>query len=1053
MSNVGQLERKTQNRVVKFFKEQLDYDYLGNWEYRECNSNIEKDLLTKWLKGRGISDSLITRTLRQLDTAAALGEGKKLFDANKDVYRLLRYGVKEKEGAGELNQTVWVIDWKNPEANDFAIAEEVTVKGELKKRPDIVIYVNGIALGVIELKRSSVSVSEGIRQNLDNQKKAFIRNFFTTMQLVMAGNDTQGIRYGTIETSEKYYLEWKECSGKENPNPLPAGDIKTDNLLDTHIAQLCDKKRFLQLIHDFIVFDAGVKKTCRHNQYFGIQAAQKHVKTHDDGIIWHTQGSGKSLTMVWLAKWIRENVTDSRVLIVTDRTELDEQIEKVFSGVDEEIYRTKSGRDLVATLNQPNPWLFCSLVHKFGRNGEALSEEESEEADDEATKDYLEALTKNLPSDFAAKGNLFVFVDECHRTQSGKLHEAMKSILPEAMFIGFTGTPLMKKDKKKSLEVFGPYIHTYKFDEAVSDGVVLDLRYEARDIDQHLTSEKKVDQWFEAKTKGLSNLAKMQLKQKWGTMQKVLSSKSRLEQIVSDILMDMEIKPALMSGRGNAMLVCASVHQACVVYDLFSKTDLAGKCAVVTSYQPVAGAIKGEESGEGLTEKLFKYDTYRKMLAEYFEQSEEEAAKRVEEFEKAVKKRFIEEPGQMRLLIVVDKLLTGFDAPSATYLYIDKKMADHNLFQAICRVNRLDGEDKDYGYIIDYKDLFRSLDKAIKDYTAEAFDGYDADDVKGLLKDRLQESRADLDNALEAVRALCEPVKAPRDTKDFIHYFCGESGVEPKDESERTEKEALRLTLYQSVAKLIRAYTNLANEMEQAGYTFEEAENIKKEVAYFEKVRDEVKLASGDLLEMKRFEPAMRHLLDMYIRADDSELLMDFEELGLIDLVVNNNGKGLEDLPEGLRDNEDAMAEAIENNVRKTIVDENPVNPKYFDSMATLLDEIIKQRREQAISYQEYLEQIRALAKKVVNPTENTTQNYPASVDTPAKQAIYDNFGNDEVLTTKIDTAVRYTKKADWLGDRFKEREIANAVREEAAGYDINIVDVMELIKAQKEYH
>lgn len=1046
MSNVGQLERKTQNRVVKFFKEQLDYDYLGDWEYRDGNSNIETDLLTKWLKNRKVSDALIKRTLRKLDAAAALGEGKKLYDANKEVYRLLRYGVKEKEGTGEQNQTVWLIDWKNPAANNFAIAEEVTVKGELKKRPDIVIYVNGIALGVIELKRSSVSVSEGIRQNLDNQKKAFIRNFFTTMQLVMAGNDTQGIRYGTIETSEKYYLEWKEPEGS-------CAGVTVETPLDIHIAQLCNKKRFLQFIHDFIVFDAGVKKTCRHNQFFGIQAAKKHVKSKQDGIIWHTQGSGKSLTMVWLAKWIRENVTDSRVLIVTDRTELDEQIEKVFSGVDEEIYRTKSGRDLVATLNQPNPWLFCSLVHKFGRNGEAPSDED----DEAATKDYLDALTQNLPSNFAAKGNLFVFVDECHRTQSGKLHEAMKALLnngkgPEAMFVGFTGTPLMKKDKKKSLEVFGPYIHTYKFDEAVNDGVVLDLRYEARDIDQHLTSEKKVDQWFDAKTKGLSNLAKMQLKQKWGTMQKVLSSKSRLEQIVSDILMDMEIKSALMSGRGNAMLVCASVHQACVVYDLFSKTDLAGKCAVVTSYQPTASTIKGEESGEGLTEKLFKYDTYRKMLADYFEQTEDEAAKRVEEFEKTVKKRFVEEPGQMRLLIVVDKLLTGFDAPSATYLYIDKKMADHNLFQAICRVNRLDGEDKDYGYIVDYKDLFRSLDKAIKDFTAEAFDGYDEEDVAGLLKDRLKESRSDLDNALEAVRALCEPVKAPRDTKDFIHYFCGESGVEPEDENERNEKEALRLTLYQTVAKLIRAYTNVANEMEQAGYTQAESEKVKKEVAYFEKVRDEVKLASGDLLEMKRFEPAMRHLLDMYIRADDSEVLMDFEELGLIDLVINNNGKGLESLPESLREDEDAMAEAIENNVRKTIVDENPVNPKYFDSMATLLDAIIKQRREQAISYQEYLEQIRALAKKVVNPTGNSTHNYPETVDTPAKKAIYDNFGNDEVLTTKIDTAVRYTKKAEWNGDRFKEREIANAIREETASYQVDIVDVMDLIKAQKEY-
>lgn len=1046
MSNVGQKERQTQNRVVRFFQQQLNYDYLGDWEYRAGNSNIEKALLSKWLNGRGISEALITRTLRKLDTAAALGEGKKLYDANKEVYRLLRYGVKEKEGTGELNQTVWLIDWQNPAANHFAIAEEVTVKGELKKRPDIVIYVNGIALGVIELKRSSVSVSEGIRQNLDNQKKDFIRNFFTTMQLVMAGNDTQGIRYGTIETSEKYYLEWKEPDSAQG---LPAAGVTADTLLDTHLAQLCDKHRFLQLIHDFIVFDAGVKKTCRHNQFFGIQAAKKHVTAKQDGIIWHTQGSGKSLTMVWLAKWIRENITDSRVLIVTDRTELDEQIEKVFSGVDEEIYRTQSGQDLVATLNQPNPWLFCSLVHKFGRNGEAPSDKD----DEEATKDYLEALTKNLPNDFAAKGNLFVFVDECHRTQSGKLHEAMKALLPEAMFVGFTGTPLMKKDKKKSLEVFGPYIHTYKFDEAVNDGVVLDLRYEARDIDQHLTSDKKVDQWFAAKTKGLSNLAKMQLKQKWGTMQKVLSSKSRLEQIVSDILMDMEIKPALMTGRGNAMLVCASVHQACVVYDLFSKTDLAGKCAVVTSYQPSASSIKGEESGEGLTQKLFKYDTYRKMLANYFEQPEHEAAKRVEEFEKTVKKRFIDEPGQMRLLIVVDKLLTGFDAPSATYLYIDKKMADHNLFQAICRVNRLDGEDKDYGYIIDYKDLFRSLDKAIKDFTAEAFDGYDEEDVAGLLKDRLKESKSDLDNALEAVRALCEPVKAPRNTKDFIHYFCGESGVEPTDENERNEKEALRLTLYQTVAKLIRAYANVANEMDQAGYSLTEAEKIKKEVAYFEKVRDEVKLASGDLLEMKRFEPAMRHLLDMYIRADDSEILMDFEELGLIDLVVNNNGAGLDSLPEGIRNNEESMAEAIENNVRKTIVDENPVNPKYFESMATLLDAIIAQRREQAISYQDYLEQIKALAKKVVNPTGNNAHNYPASVDSPAKQAIYDNFGNDEVLTSKIDTAVRYTKKAEWLGDRFKEREIVNAIRQETASYEVDINEVMELVKAQKEYH
>ncbi|MCI4232194.1 type I restriction endonuclease subunit R [Dickeya dianthicola] len=1031
MSTIGQRERATQQRLIQFFVKDLGYRYLGRSAGYAGDSNIDTDILSSWLKRRGVSDTLITRVLRQLDSAAALGEGKKLYYANKEVYRLLRYGVKEKEGAGEQNQTVWLIDWAHPEANDFAIADEVTVKGEYSKRPDLVLYVNGIALGVIELKRSSVHVSEGIRQNLDNQKKTFIRNFFTTMQLVMAGNDTQGLRYGTIETPEKYYLEWKE----ENTGAYT-------HKLDFHLSRLCNKSRLLDIVHNYMAFDVGVKKLCRHNQFFGVEAAKQHIARREGGIIWHTQGSGKSLTMVWLAKWIRENVPNSRVLIVTDRTELDEQIESVFMGVDEEIYRTSSGNDLIATLNHPNPWLICSLVHKFGRRSEA--------EDTAATDDFISELQQSLTKTFRAKGDLFVFVDECHRTQSGKLHNAMTAILPEALFIGFTGTPLMKKDKKKSVEVFGPYIHTYKFDEAVADGVVLDLRYEARDIDQYLTSEKKVDDWFEAKTRGLSNLAKTQLKQKWGSMQKLLSSKSRLEQIVNDILLDMDTRQRLMDGRGNAMLVCSSVYQACKVYEMFSQTDLAGKVAIVTSFRPDAASIKGEETGAGLTEKLFKFSTYRKMLADYFEQSEEKVAGRIAEFEREVKQRFINEPGQMRLLIVVDKLLTGFDAPSATYLYIDKTMTDHTLFQAICRVNRLDGEDKEYGYIIDYKDLFRSLDKAITDYTTGAFDDYDQEDVDGLLKNRLEQAKLDLDSALEVVRSLCEPVRAPRTLQDYQHYFCGESG---ENQTALSEKEALRLSFYQNVARLLRTYASLANEMPEAGYTAEETESIRAEVAEFEKLRYEIKLTGGDLLDMKRFEPAMRHLLDMYVRADGSEVLMDFEELSLIELIVEKGTAALSALPDDIRNNQDAMAETIENNVRKTIVDENPVNPKYYGRMSLLLDELITLRRQNALDYQQYLERIRDLCKQVIHPAQTAGAFYPNSMDTQAKRAFYDNFGHDEVLATRIDTTIRYTKKAEWIGDRFKEREIACALREETASYDVNIGDVIALARKQKEYH
>ena len=785
------------------------------------------------------------------------------------------------------------------------------------------------------------------------------------------------------------------------------------------------------------MFDAGIKKTCRHNQYFGVKAAQQHIQRREGGIIWHTQGSGKSLTMVWLAKWIRENVTDARVLIITDRTELDEQIEKVFKGVDEDIHRSTSSAETLSTLNQTTPWLMCSLVHKFG-HGEG-----------ESTDQYIADIQNKLPSNFAAKGDVFVFVDECHRTQSGKLHSAMKSILPNAMFIGFTGTPLLKKDKQKSIEVFGGYIHTYKFDEAVEDGVVLDLRYEARDIDQHLTSEKKIDQWFDAKTRGLSQIARVQLKQKWGTLQKVLSSQSRLEQIVNDILLDMDTKPRLMDGRGNAMLVCSSIYQACKVYELFRSTDLAKKCAIVTSYHPSPADIKGEESGEGHTEKLHQYAIYRKMLADYFDEPEDKAVNRVEEFEQKVKERFIKEPGQMRLLIVVDKLLTGFDAPSATYLYIDKQMRDHSLFQAICRVNRLDGEDKEYGYIIDYKDLFSRLEGAIGDYTSGALDGYDAADVAGLLTDRVAKAQERLEETREKVKALCEPVMAPRDTKDYLHYFCGHDTT---DKSALVDNEPKRVALYQSVAALMRAYANLANEMAEAGYSLEEAERIKEEVTHYTKMREEVKIASGDYLDMKRYEPAMRHLLDRYIRADDSEVVSSFENLGLIELIVKQGKGALEKLPGGLKKDPEAMAETIENNMRKLIIEENPVNPKYYEQMSELLDALIEERRQKAIDYQEYLEKVKQLSQQVVQPGGTSQQDYPPSIDTAAKRSLYDNLGQNELLAVRIDTAVRYTKKADWIGNRFKEREVANAIRQELSGNDFSVDDILELVRNQHEY-
>jgi type I restriction enzyme R subunit len=1043
MSTIGAPERSTQRRVVQLFTDQLGYSYLGDKSQAE-NRNIDEGQLAHFLRTyQGLAehpdgDELVRRAIAAF-VKAATNTATPLYDRNHEVYELLRYGVGVKADVGSHEEKIKLIDWSNPERNQFSIAEEVTVAGANAKahtkRPDVVLYVNGIALAVLELKRASVSVAQGIRQNIDSQKPEFIEPFFSTMQFLLAGNDTEGLRYGTIHTPEKYWLTWKE--------PAPPG---ITNPLDAALMQLCSKERLLELVHDFVVFDAGTKKLCRHNQYFGVRAAQEFVQRGEGGVLWHTQGSGKSLTMVWLAKWIRENVTNSRVLIITDRTELDQQIEQVFKGIGESVHRTASGADLLDRLGATEPWLMCSLIHKFGAGGdpEAGTAEGAESTGN--IKALMSELQRSLPGDFAPRGEFFVFVDECHRTQSGELHAAMKTILPDAVFIGFTGTPLLKADKQKSIEIFGRYIHTYKFDEAVRDGVVLDLRYEAREIDQRLSSQRKVDEWFESKTRGLTPLARAQLKSKWGTMQKVLSSDSRLERIVNDIVFDMETIDRLNSGRGNAMLVAGSIYEACQYYDKFSRKGLAGKCAVITSYAPRIADIKGEDAGEGATDALKKYAIYQQMLADWFNEPAEVAVTKVEAFEKAVKARFIKEPARMKLLIVVDKLLTGFDAPPATVLYIDRPLRDHGLFQAICRVNRLDGDDKEFGYIVDYKDLFQQLEGAVDDYTSGALDGYDSADVAGLLENRVDKARDRLDEALEQIRALCEPVEPPRDDQAFYRYF---SSREHGNAEQLKQNEPQRLRLYTMTAALVRAYANVANEMTDAGYSERQAADIKVDVAYYESLRRQVKLHSGDAIDLKAYEPAMRHLIDMYIHADESVKVSDFDDRPLVELIVARGADALNALPPSLRKGE-AAAETIENNVRRLIVDESPINPKYYETMSTLLDALIEQRRQSALDYQEYLARIVDLARQVKNGP--ATGAYPAAVDRASRRALYDNLGHDEALALAVDAAVREKMQDGWRTNKMKTRRIQLAIAAALGHGDVRIDGTLELVKNQDDY-
>jgi type I restriction enzyme R subunit len=1022
---IGKSEKATQNRVIKLFTEQLGYTPLGDWTDRAGNSNVEEGLLAAYLLKAGYRPAQISQAIYKLKTEANHPQ-RKLNANNEAVYQLLRYGISVKVEGDKVAETVWLINWEQPARNHFAIAEEVTLKGGHERRPDIVLYVNGIAIGVLELKNSRVSIGNGIRQNLSNQLPEFNAWFFSTVQFVFAGNDSEGLQYGTTGTQEKFFLQWKE---EEADN--------SGYKLDKYLLKMCEKSRLIELMHDFILFDGGIKKLPRVHQYFGIKAAQEHVRKRQGGIVWHTQGAGKSILMVLLAKWILENNPHARVVVITDRDELDKQIKRVFESSGEKIHRTSSGRDLMTRLSEPTPRLLCSLVHKFGA-GKGLGDGD------------FDAFIKELESQPGKTvGDLFVFVDECHRTQGGRLNRVMKAMMPAAVFVGFTGTPLLKRDAATSLEVFGSYIHTYKFSEAVEDGVVLDLVYEARDIDQKLGSEDKIDKWFESRTKALNDWQKNELKKQWGTMQHVLSSRSRMDRVVEDIIFDFSTKPRISDERGNAMLVASSIYEACKYFALFQKTPFKGKCAVVTSYNPLAKDVTLEETGANTeTDKQFIYNTYTELLKDVQPKA---AMSKTETYEDQAKARFIKEPANMKLLIVVDKLLTGFDAPPCTYLYIDKSMQDHGLFQAICRTNRLDTDDKDFGYIVDYKDLFKKVENAIAVYSSELDHSAGGVEPEVLLESRVQKGQERLDAALEALALLVEKVEPPKGELEYIHYFCGNTEIT----DDLKAREPQRVAFYTGVVGLLRAYACIADELDEAGYSTSQQASIRQKLEQYVKLRETIRLASGETLDLKPYEADMRHLIDTYIQASEPRKISEFENIGLLDLIVKT---GIADaIAKKLSEMKDrqSVAETIENNVRSKIVKDHLTDPAYFAKMSALLDEIIKKRKEKAVDYEEYLKQMAELATKVqAGKSEDT----PVALNTTGKRALFNNLkiANGRTpeqalaLSLELDAAVKRVRPDGWRGVLPRENVIKQALWDILKN-DEEVERIFLIIEAQKQ--
>lgn len=1022
-------ERAYQNKVISWFRdsEGLDYAYLGSFQYPKgahrtesgrTNDPVIEDELRAFLSEQGRTPFQIEAVLARVRAESRLAKAKldALLEQSSAFHDLILHGVKARPAPGQNEEDVTLFDFANPAKNRFAIAEEVSYIDPLTglhSRPDLVVYVNGIALAVIELKRSLVSVTEGIRQHLSNECD-LIPSFFTTTQFTVVSNPKTdrakseatanlGFKYGTIGTPLRFWCNWKEDHQQ----------IATQLGDEESFRAFFDKANFLFLVRYGVLHDGGVKKVMRPHQFHALQAARPRLAEKASGVIWHSQGSGKSLTMVWLARYIQANFDNPRVLVITDRTELDEQIGKNFAQTNNALHRARNKEDLLETLNGGTEWIVSSLIHKFGLHPgteERDADRETKIPLDQYLRELREIVKSRYPGGFRVRGShVFVFIDECHRTQGGSLHEAMREILgQEVMLVGFTGTPLLRNEKKSGYAAFakaserrfGPFIHTYLHKEAVDDKVVLDLQYEARDVDQELTSRQKLDEKFAKLTQGLPADRVDALKERWATLEKIYSAHDRIERIGWSILNDVEDHPVLRQDWANAMLVAGDIFSAYRYYDFFQNnqagTALRGRCAVVTSYDPTAADLRmGVSDVHVQTEMQFKYNMARQTFADAGFAPDQCNA---EQYEAWAKKRFLTMPSRLKLLIVVDKLLTGFDAPTAAVLYIDKEMRDHTLFQAVCRVNRLGTDVKDpdtglllarshkqFGLIVDFKHLFGKITDAVTRFNDPdgGLGGFDPADIDNLLGDMVAKNRLRLEAARKAFSILRSDwiARGLEDGDSVAGFYSTDYEDDPAKER--------RAGMYAVTRQLVSAYANLADWMPRAGYSPEEAMAIRTEAVEARHVNLLVRQTSGDYFDPNQYDPGMRALLDQYVRADDAETIVpataDFSFLDLLD--DDSPPDAAADKATAQAGNEKNAAEVIAAKARAVINSHRDKDPAAYELFSEKLQALLDSLKASRASFRRQMLELLDLIKAA----KQGGASFPDGVATPLARALWNN--------------------------------------------------------------
>ena len=853
-----------------------------------------------------------SNVLKAVDELAGVSLNEGLMVANERITNLLLLGTSLEENLEDGTRRSFsfkFIDFENLQNNDFYVTEEFEVSrvsqsdAQKHRRPDLVLFINGIPIVVIELKKSSVSFENGIKQLEKEQGKDEIAHLFKYIQLTIAANGS-GARYGTTGTPFKFYSVWKEQDGV-NENLKSAIKDRKISTLDTTLFALLSKDRLLRLVRHYILFDQKMKKVCRYQQFFAIEETLKRVSMVKDGaraggLIWHTQGSGKSLTMVMLTKLLKQIYPNSKIIVVTDRIDLDEQIHETFKNTDVKAGRASSGSDLIEKL-QSGVSVITTLVHKF-----------------EKVKNQKVAIRD---------GDIFVLVDESHRTQGGDIHKAMKKALPLACYIGFTGTPLLKREKN-SFAKFGGEIHRYTIDDAVKDGAVMPLLYEGRYVGQKVLDHEGLTRKFDLISRELGYEAKRDLQQKWARFERVASSEQRLELIAVDI--NEHIKKTLKKSGFKAMLATQRKYDAIKYHEIFEEFGEIKSAYVISSNEH-------EELEGGHKEYVAK--AWQETIKGYGSE---------EEYLKHVKDEFIY-GDEIDLLIVVDKLLTGFDAPRASTLYIDKQLKEHNLLQAIARVNRLyDG--KDYGYIIDYRGLLGELDQALTSYAS--LNGFDPEDITGAVIDVRSEiiktktyythlddlfSSVKFKDDLESYVAVLEDVQKRDDFKEWLSQFA----------------RAFKLALSSE-----KIYDILSED---------EIKIYKQRVKFYNELRKAVQLRYHEACDFGKYEAQMQKLLDTYVSAKEvNELtkLVNIFETEFDDEVQRVEGKN-------------AKADTIISAVSAVVKEKMDSNPAFYKSIAQQIQDIIDEYKAKRLSEEEKLAKAKLLKDLITGALKPNEDRYP----------------------------------------------------------------------------